>query len=165
MKPKDLKLAPIELFEFEGMHDFLEWSLLRGWVRSWLNYCKWYYITALDPSVKMEEFFTVELVNTNWRCTTTDPELVRWGLQWRLFDIVSQLGLDWRPPLFPVKEELGVLPFPYLLGGLTGNDFLVSSEGLIQPRARSGFIVAGSEQSRVECITPQEFKLRLYSSL
>lgn len=52
-----LRLIPDDLFEMPGMKDFLEWSLLRAWVRSWLRYCRWYYMRALRPDVTIEQLF------------------------------------------------------------------------------------------------------------
>ena len=38
MKPKELKMVPEELHLSEGTRDFLEWSLLRRWVKSSTKY-------------------------------------------------------------------------------------------------------------------------------
>jgi len=43
MRPKDLRLIPDELFIQEKVKEFLEWSTLRGWVKEWLRYCRYYY--------------------------------------------------------------------------------------------------------------------------
>lgn len=55
-----LATPPLELFEFEGMSDFLEYSLLRNWVKSWLGYVKWYSLLSMDPSVPLEAFLEIE---------------------------------------------------------------------------------------------------------
>ncbi|KAK4414747.1 hypothetical protein Salat_2581600 [Sesamum alatum] len=41
MKPRDLHLTQDEFFVTEKVQDYLEWSLLRLWVRDWLKYCHW----------------------------------------------------------------------------------------------------------------------------
>jgi hypothetical protein len=64
--------------------------------------------------------------------------LVRFGLLWKVYDMVASKGLDWRLPILP--------SFPtsvYLLGGYAGNLFLVERVGLEQPAAHSGVVAAG----------------------
>ncbi|KAL0305137.1 UNVERIFIED_CONTAM: hypothetical protein Sangu_3049200 [Sesamum angustifolium] len=39
VRPKDLKVVPDDLFQQPGMKDFLEWSLLRSWMRLRLVHC------------------------------------------------------------------------------------------------------------------------------
>lgn len=51
-------------------------------MRSWLQYCRWYYITALSPEVSIEEFFNAPVVNRNWKIDRKDPNLIRLGLLW-----------------------------------------------------------------------------------
>ncbi|OMP11007.1 RNA-dependent RNA polymerase, mitoviral [Corchorus olitorius] len=54
-KPKDLKVVPNEYFEEPGRKDFLEWSLLRSWMESWLKLLRWYCITAMDLWLSIED--------------------------------------------------------------------------------------------------------------
>ena len=42
-KPSDFKVAPDELFPTKRVRDFLEWSLLRNWMKDWLRYVHWYW--------------------------------------------------------------------------------------------------------------------------
>lgn len=74
MRPK---LIPDELFVQTGMKDFLEWSSLRVWMKSWLRYCHWYYTTALSPDVGIEQFFSVPEVNSSWKIVLKDQNLLR----------------------------------------------------------------------------------------
>ncbi|KAL0294533.1 UNVERIFIED_CONTAM: hypothetical protein Sradi_6882600 [Sesamum radiatum] len=53
VRPKDLKVVPDDLFQQPGMKDFLEWSLLRSWMR--LRLVHWYASVALRPDVSVEE--------------------------------------------------------------------------------------------------------------
>ena len=62
---------------FPGMKDFLEWSSLRVWMKSWLSYCHWYYTTALSPDVGIEQFFSVPVVNSSWKIVKKDKNLLR----------------------------------------------------------------------------------------
>lgn len=60
-------------------------------LRSWLEYCPWYYMTALAPTVGIEEFFEAPVVNRSWRTDRTDPQLVHFGLMCFEIDMLSQL--------------------------------------------------------------------------
>jgi hypothetical protein len=84
--------CPDDLFETFQMRDFLEWSALRAWMKSWLQYSHWYYSTALAPDVTLEAFFSAEVVNRNWKIDRTD--LVRFGLLWKVYDLVAIRGLQ-----------------------------------------------------------------------
>jgi hypothetical protein len=81
------------------MKDFLEWSLLRNWVKSWLSYCQWYYGIALQPDVPLQEFFNAPIVNTKWNIPSEDPNLVRYGLIWKIVDLVALKGVDYQLPI------------------------------------------------------------------
>lgn len=70
-------LVPLERGFFPGMKDFLEWSSLRVWMKSWLSYCHWYYTTALSPDVGIEQFFSVPVVNSSWKIVKKDKNLLR----------------------------------------------------------------------------------------
>ncbi|CAH1453196.1 unnamed protein product [Lactuca virosa] len=63
LKPRELILPPDELFETEESRYFLEYSLLYGWMRQWLNYLKWYHLTAVSPWVTLKELFSGQVVS------------------------------------------------------------------------------------------------------
>lgn len=93
---------------------------------------KWCYGTALSPDVTIDFFFNVP---NDFLVRSTDPNLVRFGLMWKLFDMIA---LHNRAP-----SKVGILtPGRYsgegfwLLGG--GTEFLVWSVDLTQPRAGNG---------------------------
>ncbi|KAG6467716.1 hypothetical protein ZIOFF_074354 (mitochondrion) [Zingiber officinale] len=57
--PKDLHLFPDEA-RLGNVGDFWEWSVLRAWVKQWLTYCRWYYLTAWSPeeeTIPSEELY------------------------------------------------------------------------------------------------------------
>lgn len=93
-KPRDLTIAPEQYFAAEAVADFNEWSVLRVWMKSWLKYCKWYFMQALSPEVTIEEFFNAPIVHQKWWCESTDPQLVRFGILWKVYDMVALKGLD-----------------------------------------------------------------------
>lgn len=57
MKPRELKVAPDELFATEGVKDFLQCSLIRNFVKDWLHYVSWYWSVANSPDVCIGDFF------------------------------------------------------------------------------------------------------------
>lgn len=59
-------------------------------------------------------FFDAPVVNRDWRVASVDPELVRFGLQWKLYDLIAEKGLDFRVPILESK------PGNWLLGGTSG---------------------------------------------
>lgn len=67
MKARELTLIPDDLFEVESMKEFLEWTTR---VRDLLRYCRWYYCTAIDPGVTIEEFFNALVNNRKWKTLT-----------------------------------------------------------------------------------------------
>ena len=94
--------------------DVLERTILRSWVRQWLTYCLWYYVIAWSPTVTIQDqnFFDAPVINRDWRVTSVDPELVRFGLLWKLYDLIAEKGLDFRVPSQESK------PGNWLLGSL-----------------------------------------------
>lgn len=108
------ELKTDEIFIFSGHKDFSEWSQLRSWVRRWLNYCRWYYCTAMSPEVKLDEFFKAPIVELHWAITNKDQDL---GGMWKLYDIVAERGLSWTVPILPENHQI---LSGYLLGGIAG---------------------------------------------
>jgi hypothetical protein len=78
MKPKDLRLIPDELFVHPNVRDFQEYSTLRGWVREWLRYCHWYFCTAMQPGVRLNDFFDAPIVGRNWQADRRSEESCYW---------------------------------------------------------------------------------------
>ena len=122
--------------------------MLRSWVKDWLRYCRWYYMVALAPTVDLEDSFKVK----------TGPGLVRFGILWKVFDMVANKGTDFSVPILePLSELTRCASFPCLLGGAKGTDFVVLS--LSQPKAGRGWVAS--------LYTPNECRVKLhpYSSL
>ncbi|TYH76668.1 hypothetical protein ES332_D04G101600v1 [Gossypium tomentosum] len=71
-----------------------EVTLLRSWTANWLQYVKWYYTQALLPSVLLKDFFDAPVFTRHWKVKSEDPELIRFGLLWRLYDEVAKKGED-----------------------------------------------------------------------
>lgn len=99
-----------------------------SWVKGWLKYCAWYYGTALSPDVTLESFFSAPVYIRDWYLKRRDEDLVRFGLLWRIYDLVGEKGLSYRPPILTYGSALKC----WILGGASGNDFLVEPCGLIR---------------------------------
>ena len=122
MKPSDLKVAPDELFPTERVRDVLEWSLLRNWMKDWLRYVHWYWSVANSPDVSLSDFFSASVYEKEWRIRREPSELIRFGLLWKIYDLVAEKGVAWSPPC--LQEHLPGFR-GWLLGGVSCMDFLV----------------------------------------
>lgn len=80
----------------------------------------------------LEDFFSAPVVNRKWKIDRTDPKLVRFGLKWKIYDMVAVKGINFRVPILDVGTGLPL--GGYILGGISGTDFLVSALGLTQPK-------------------------------
>ncbi|KAF9601036.1 hypothetical protein IFM89_015021 [Coptis chinensis] len=142
LKPKDLRVPPDELFVTEKVQILQEYTQLRGWMKEWLAYLRWYCMVAMDPDTSLDSLFDAPMCATLWKADRKDENLIKFGLLWQLHDLVIKLGLDFRPPILKstcASEQSGV----WLLGGICGKSYLVRADGLVQLRARSGVVVPG----------------------
>lgn len=84
----------------------------------------------MDPMVKLNSLFKGLVCTTNWKADRKDESLVRFGILWKMYDLVTQMGLNYRPPILssgsPHEQSCG-----WLLGGVASRDFLVQSSGLV----------------------------------
>lgn len=96
-------------------------------MEQWLKYLKWYLTTASDPAVSIEEFFNAPIVTSRWKATREDPLVIRFGLLWKLYDLVAEKGLDYQVPILGTQTSFGQ-PIT-ILGGISGKDFLVFAQG------------------------------------
>lgn len=53
----------------------------------------------MDPSASLDDILQVPVVETHWFVRREDPNLTRWGLIWRAYNIVQDLGLDYMEPI------------------------------------------------------------------
>lgn len=150
MRSKDLKVTPDEFFPTERVQDFLEWSLLRNWIKEWLKYVHWYWSVAHSPDVHLENFFKAPFYETSLKSKLEKKELSRFGLMWKCYDMVAEKGVTWNP--LCLQEHLpGYLRM--LLGRKSGNSFLVEPSGLTRLernlKKKDLFIVDPNYQSQV----------------
>jgi hypothetical protein len=67
---------------------------VRDWMEEWLRYVHWYYQVGLSPEVTLDSFFPV--YTKSWK--VQEPDQVRFGLKWQLWDKVQEMGLGWSLP-------------------------------------------------------------------
>ncbi|CAJ1969387.1 unnamed protein product [Sphenostylis stenocarpa] len=58
-----------------------------------------YYTVAVSPGVTIQDLLDALFVNRKWQMESTDHKLVRFGLVWKVFDMVALRGLDPRVPI------------------------------------------------------------------
>lgn len=93
----------------------------------------------MSPAVTIQDFFDSPV--RNWRVTRENPSLVRFGLIWKIFDLVGLRTPEFQVPILAPREaDLGPC---YLWGGVSGTEFLVAPLGLDQPKAGKGVVSPG----------------------
>lgn len=60
---------------------------------------------GLSPTVTIDELLDYPIVNTSWKAQTVDPEMVRFGLIWKLYDLVRSKGFDYKVPILTVHPH------------------------------------------------------------
>jgi hypothetical protein len=53
-----------------------------------LLYLKWYWQIAMSPDVTIDQLFSGPTIMYDWKMTRKDEELVRFGLFWKMDDLV-----------------------------------------------------------------------------
>lgn len=123
---RDITLPPKDLLGGKG--DFLERSVLRGWMEEWLHYLHWYCHTCHDPWVTLEDFLDNKpMLEYRWNANrNSDENLIKLGLLWKGMLYVDSIGRDYRPGIL---VPLGGLE-PYLPVWRKYIIFLEQLEGL-----------------------------------
>lgn len=96
-------------------------------MKDWLRYVHWYWSVANSPDVSLNDFFSASVYEKEWRIRRESSELIRFGLLWKIVDLVAEKGVAWSPPC--LQEHLPGFR-GWLLGGVSGIDFLVEPDGL-----------------------------------
>lgn len=73
---------PIEAFAREEEYELCEYTM----VREWLTLLRWKCEKVATGDVRLEEFFDAPVVETKWYATNSEPELVRFGKLWKLYE-------------------------------------------------------------------------------
>lgn len=112
MKPKELRIAPDELF-FDGQIEFNERTVLRNWMSQWLKWVHWYYAVAMSENVTLEDFLQAPICATTWKRTQRAEGLVMFGHMWKLYDMAAGWSTSTTPPY--VFDPATQLEFPFWL--------------------------------------------------
>lgn len=123
LKPKEIRLVPNELL-FDGEREILERTVIRNWVEQWLRWVSWYHTVALSPDVSIDTLlYDAPICASSWKRSNFDPNVFRFGLVWKLYDMGVGWSLSTTPPW--VLDPATVIQFPgWILGGYSGSDFL-----------------------------------------
>ena len=101
--PKELELAPEEVYPYPGMRDFEEYSLRRGWMKQYLTYLKWYALlhqNVMYSEVSLDDFFEAPVYTSRWYKTDIDHTTYRFGIAFRIVDLYQRVS----------EEEILLLP-------------------------------------------------------
>lgn len=107
-----------------------ERTLFYNWMESWLAYVKWFYTVALTPNPSLEQLLDPPVIEFDWRGPRRVEELYRFGIIWKIYDLVGEKGLDWRPPIF---SPIPTVSSRWISGGNAGMSFLMSLDGIETP--------------------------------
>nr|GFB35083.1 hypothetical protein [Tanacetum cinerariifolium] len=147
---KDLRIAKVSVISYKTGLESVEARLTASVpVDSVLSADFWFHPRIL-PSVRkatdaaksadgIKDFFSAPVVNRKWKIDRTDPQLVRFGLMWKIYDMVAVKGINFRVPILDVGTGLPL--GGSVLGGISGTDLLVSALGLTQPKAGRGIVL------------------------
>lgn len=129
LKPRDLKVPDEKLFINinENLIYMCERTFIHNWMESWLAYVKWFYTVALNPNPSLAELLDPPVIELDWRGPRQVEEFYRFGIIWKIYDLVGQKGLDWRPPIL---SSIPTVSSIWISGGNDGSSFLMSLEGL-----------------------------------
>lgn len=90
--------------------------MLRAWMEEWLLALKWHCTIGMDPWISLDDIINnAPIMQVHWKATRKDENLIRFGLQWACYDLVSSLGLDFALAALPSYDvPLGGI---YIIGG------------------------------------------------
>lgn len=125
--PRELKRISDRCFIAEVVRDFLEYSMLRSWMGEWLLYLKWYWQIAMSPDVTIDQLFSGPTIMYDWKMTRKDEQLVRFALFWKMYDLVSEIGLNPGIPGFSGNPISGLSDWWILRNKVSGPAQWVSS--------------------------------------
>lgn len=137
LRPREIRLVPDELV-FDGEREILERTVIRGWISQWLKWVSWYHTVALSPDVSIDQLlYDAPICASSWKRSNFDPNVFKFGLVWKLYDMGAGWSLSTTPPW--VLDPNTVIQFPqWILGGFSGADFLMAPVDLPSTGDRQG---------------------------
>nr|UJQ92483.1 MAG: putative RNA-dependent RNA polymerase [Mitoviridae sp.] len=100
-RPKELVIAPEELYPSEGVEEMSERTVLRGWMTKWLEYIGWYSMITMRPESPLEDYFDRPIVEVSYKAKMDRSEYERYlhfGVIWSLYSLVCQRSPSWYVP-------------------------------------------------------------------
>lgn len=97
-RPKELDIAPSELYPSEGVEEMSERTVLYGWMTKWLEYVGWYSMITMRPDAHLEDYFDRPVVETSYKAKLERSEYERYihfGVIWSLYSLVCQRDSSW----------------------------------------------------------------------
>lgn len=93
---KQLIVPPSDILWSEGERQNLEYTLYQGWMRSWLEWWKWYCTVPLGPNPSLED--RPPVAATSWKRTVFDNDIKMYGILWKVWDIGEDWEIGTTPP-------------------------------------------------------------------
>lgn len=98
----DLEPPPREVFKWRWFHEFMEYTMFRSWMEEWLKVLKWGWMLHVTPPRSLRSILeSMPVMRFRWNQNRRDENLVRFGWQWKCYDLVQKLGLNYIPGLLP----------------------------------------------------------------
>ncbi|KAI5676346.1 hypothetical protein M9H77_07296 [Catharanthus roseus] len=78
---KNIVLPPNEVYPYEGMRDFNDYSLYRSWIDQYPIYLKWYCQVVLDPCITIDQITSdPPIYIRTWYMPEVDLSTFRYGI-------------------------------------------------------------------------------------
>nr|YP_010144797.1 hypothetical protein KYW51_mgp28 [Mirabilis jalapa]QQL93530.1 hypothetical protein [Mirabilis jalapa] len=124
LKPKEVRLFPEQLV-FDGEREILERTVVYQWMRQWLTWLSWYHTISSNPDPSLDQFFDAPICATSWKRQDFDSNIYKFGILWKVYDMRVAWSLQTCPSY--VLDDKTVVTFdPWILGGLSGHDFMMA---------------------------------------
>lgn len=116
--PKDPELPSDDTFEHPEAMDFNEYTILPNWVKQYLEYLKWNCLLRMKPVVTLDDFKNIPVyISSCARPGLVMDEFhiqVRYGITFRIYDMVIKYSKAKRPRLFPFVSSCESFDVIYL---------------------------------------------------
>ena len=115
VKPKQLTLPPHSAFDKkedpELVLEYCEYTVTRSWCARWLRWLLWYSTKLSNNQGRLRDLLDAPVVETSWYRREIDLTVFRYGLIWRLYDMVKKMSSNVKVRALPTysiisKEQL-----------------------------------------------------------
>jgi hypothetical protein len=127
MRPKNLVLPPSPGVVTEDQVWWLEVTLYQSWTSQWLKWLLWHTKLAMEPDPSFSDLLDAPICATTWARNRQEPDLIKYGLLWRMVDmystVIPPLPLGWGKVIeedeisggfdgLPPVPDIGVIHLP-----------------------------------------------------